>query len=103
MALWAAGAYAWDKSRKASGQPGLYNTVKGASGYGTGGQLNYAIKQYGQGVANAAKYHAGRGISGIVNKYYGNNAQSKALANALRRHLNTRINNVHNKVRTPLD
>ena len=57
MALWAAGAYAWDRKRKSEGLNGILPALKRASGYGSGGTLNKAINTYGKNVANAAKYH----------------------------------------------
>jgi hypothetical protein len=92
----------WDQKRKLAGKNGLIPAFKRASGYGTGGALNTAIKTYGRNVANAAKYHANRGLSSIVNKHLGNTPQAKSLANALKRHVNSKINNVHKSVASPV-
>jgi hypothetical protein len=43
-------------------------------------------------VANAAKRRANAGISTLVQKHLGNNAQSRALANKLKAHVANRIN-----------
>ena len=101
MALWAAGAYAWDRKRKSQGLNGLMPALKRASGYGTGGTLNRAINTYGKNVANAAKYHANRGLSTLINKHLGNTPQANQLKRALKQHINSKINNVHTSVATP--
>ena len=46
-------------------------------------------------VANAAKRRANAGISSLVTKHLGNNAQSRALANKLKAHVSNKINAVH--------
>jgi gamma-glutamyl:cysteine ligase YbdK (ATP-grasp superfamily) len=102
MALWLAGAYAIDRKRKAAGQNGLLPALRRASGYGSGGSLNTAIKTYGKNVANAAKYHANRGLSSLINKHIGNTPQANQLKRALKQHINSRINNVHNSVKPPI-
>jgi hypothetical protein len=45
-------------------------------------------------IANAAKRRANAGISSIVQKHLGNNAQSRALANKLKAHISSKINTV---------
>lgn len=46
-------------------------------------------------VANAAKRRANAGISSLVTKHLGNNAQSRALANKLKAHVSNKINAAH--------
>ena len=102
MALWAAGAYAWDRKRKGEGKNGLIPALGRATGYGTGGALNKAISTYGKNVANAAKYHANRGLSTLINKHLGNTPQANQLKRALKQHINSKINNVHTSVSKPI-
>jgi hypothetical protein len=46
-------------------------------------------------VANAAKRRANAGISSLVTKHIGNNAQSRALTNKLKAHVSNKINAAH--------
>lgn len=46
-------------------------------------------------MANAAKRHVNSGITGVVQRHMGNNAQSRALANKLKAHVSNKINTVH--------
>ena len=101
MALWAAGAYALDRKHKSEGKNGLFPALGRAAGYGSGGALNKAIGTYGKNVANAAKYHASRGISSLINKHLGNTPQANQLKRALKQHINSKVNNVHNYVKPP--
>ena len=50
-------------------------------------------------LARAAKNRVNRGITGLVNKHLGNNAQSRALANALKTHVTSGINTARNQLR----
>lgn len=46
-------------------------------------------------MANAAKRRVNSGITGVVQRHLGNNAQSRALANKLKAHVSNKINTVH--------
>ena len=55
-----------------------------------------AAKQYAarkaQQMANAAKRRVNAGISSVVQRHLGNNAQARAMANQLKAHVSNRIN-----------
>jgi hypothetical protein len=51
----------------------------------------YAARKAQQ-VANAAKRRVNAGITGVVQRHLGNNAQARALANKLKTHVSNRIN-----------
>jgi hypothetical protein len=48
-----------------------------------------------QQVANAAKRRVNAGITGVVQRHLGNNAQARALANQLKAHVSNKINMAH--------
>jgi len=53
-------------------------------------------------VANAAKRRANAGISSLVTKHLGNNAQSRALANKLKAHVSNKINAAHTQTQNQI-
>lgn len=53
-------------------------------------------------VANAAKRRANAGITRLVQRHVGNNAQSRALANKLKAHVSNRINTAHAKTQNQI-
>jgi hypothetical protein len=53
-------------------------------------------------VANAAKRRVNTGISSLVTKHIGNNAQSRALANKLKAHVSNKINAVHTQTQNQI-
>jgi hypothetical protein len=53
-------------------------------------------------VANSAKRHVNSGISSVVQKHLGNNAQSRALANKLKAHVSNKINKVHTQTQNQI-
>jgi uncharacterized protein YpuA (DUF1002 family) len=53
-------------------------------------------------VANAAKRRANAGITSIVQRHMGNNAQSRALANKLKAHVSNKINLAHAKTQNQI-
>jgi hypothetical protein len=53
-------------------------------------------------MANQAKRRVNMGISGVVQRSLGNNAQSRALANKLKTHISGKINAVHNTTKTQI-
>ena len=54
----------------------------------------YAARKAQQ-VANAAKRRVNAGITGVVQRHLGNNAQARALANKLKAHVSNKINTAH--------
>lgn len=53
-------------------------------------------------MANAAKRRVNTGITGVVQRHLGNNAQSRALANKLKMHISNKINTAHNMTRSQI-
>jgi len=52
--------------------------------------------------ANAAKRRVNSGISSLVTKHLGNNAQSRALANKLKAHVSNKINAAHTQTQNQI-
>lgn len=53
-------------------------------------------------LVSKARNNATRGLSSIVNQHMGNNQQSRALANALKKHISNGINAAHASTQTKI-
>lgn len=61
----------------------------------------YAVQKSRQ-MANSAKSRVNSGITRVVQRHLGNNAQSRALANKLKVHVSNKINMVHAKTQNQI-